>query len=93
MPFVGLGSSEMRSDTHDLDSNTSVCDHVFTVDQKNQKIFYKKVICMKHTAWIVTILLSKTHPKLLKGQEMLQTTKKKKKKSKSDIENFLVSLT
>lgn len=49
LPFVGLASSEMRSDTHDLDSNTSVRDHVFTVDQKKQKIFYKKIICMKHT--------------------------------------------
>lgn len=61
LPYVGLAASEMRSDIHDLDSNTPADDHVFTVDQKKQKIFYKKIICTKHnfSAWIINILLNR----------------------------------
>lgn len=48
LPFVGLVSSEMRSDICDPHSNTSVGDHVFTVDQEKQ-FFYKKITCQKYT--------------------------------------------
>lgn len=49
LSFVGLASNEMRSGICDLDSNASVGDHVFTVDQEKQKMFYKKIICTKQT--------------------------------------------